>query len=36
MKAMILAILIGVSVASAQAAYHAPTYNYHQNNWMAD
>jgi hypothetical protein len=37
MKALILAILISVSVASAQAAaYHAPSYNYYQLNWMAD
>ena len=33
MKAMILAILISVSAASAQAAYHAPAYDYYQNNW---
>ena len=36
MKAMVLAILISVSAASAQAAYHAPAYNYYQNNWVAD
>jgi hypothetical protein len=41
MKAMILAALIGIGAASAQAAayhapaYHAPAYNYYQNNWMA-
>jgi hypothetical protein len=37
MKAMILAILIGIGAASAQAsAYHVPAYNYYQNNWVAD
>jgi len=33
---MILAALIGIGAASTQAAaYHAPTYNYYQNNWTA-
>jgi hypothetical protein len=36
MKALILATLIGIGAANAQAlAYHAPAYNYYQNNWMA-
>jgi hypothetical protein len=28
MKAMILAALIGIGAAGAQAAYHTPAYNY--------
>jgi hypothetical protein len=37
MKALILAVLIGIGTASAQAStYHAPAYNYYQNNWTAD
>jgi hypothetical protein len=36
MKALVLAALIGIGAANAQAAYHAPAYNYYQNNWTAD
>jgi hypothetical protein len=36
MKAMILAALIGIGAACAQAAaYHTPAYDYYQNNWTA-
>jgi hypothetical protein len=35
MKALILAALIGLGAANAQASYHTPSYNYYQNNWTA-
>ena len=35
MKALILAALIGLGAANAQASYHTPPHNYYQNNWTA-
>jgi hypothetical protein len=35
-KAIILAALIGICAACAQAAvYHTPVYDYYQNSWTA-
>jgi hypothetical protein len=36
MKALVLAALIGLGAANGQASYHAPAYNYYQNNWTAN
>ena len=37
MRAAFTVLILGITAAEGQAAqYHAPAYNYYQNNWMAD